>query len=239
MVGPSYIIAVDNGSTDGTGVWLREQEKLGRIDYVSLLGVNKYPGFATNWGWRLAIEQQSNADFLMRVDNDMQFYQDWDMEVEKYFKTFPNLGLLGLDYNSIKGAPKALDDFGWRPFYNRGPNFNMPVRTKKKGLDLVHWPGSVGGLCVIKREIWDKGVRYSERPWYDGGENFIAPQEDSMFTMNVLRQGYEVGHIGKKVAETFGDIEHWDEYPDYSLKVLKQRGYQRMFPEQIKKLEKP
>lgn len=60
------------------------------------------------------------------------------------------------------------------------------LRTNKEELG-ARW--NVGGNNVIRRELWDKGLRYDERPW---GEQYpVGWTEDSLFTPAVVRMGYE------------------------------------------------
>jgi glycosyl transferase family 2 len=46
-------------------------------------------------------------------------------------------------------------------------------------------PFNVGGNCIIRRELWDKGLRYDERPWpeYPPGyseDSFMSPEVERM-----------------------------------------------------------
>jgi glycosyltransferase involved in cell wall biosynthesis len=55
-------------------------------------------------------------------------------------------------------------------------------------------PWNVGGNCVIRRELWDKGLRYDERPWTK-----LPPghSEDTYMSPAVAAMGY----TWKRVAE--------------------------------------
>jgi len=50
---------------------------------------------------------------------------------------------------------------------------------------------NTGGNCVIRRELWDKGLRYDERPWpqirQEVGDGY---SEDSFFSARVQQLGY-------------------------------------------------
>lgn len=46
------------------------------------------------------------------------------------------------------------------------------------------WP--VGGNSIIRRELYDKGLRYSEQPWQPG-----ITMEDHQLTLNVWAMGYQ------------------------------------------------
>lgn len=49
-------------------------------------------------------------------------------------------------------------------------------------------PGNVGGNNVIRRELWDKGLRYDERPW--GNSYPPGWTEDSLLSPAVIEMGY-------------------------------------------------
>jgi hypothetical protein len=55
-------------------------------------------------------------------------------------------------------------------------------------------PWNVGGNCVIRRELWDAGLRYDERPWTQ-----LPPghSEDTYMSPAVAAMGYK----WKRVAE--------------------------------------
>ena len=46
---------------------------------------------------------------------------------------------------------------------------------------------NVGGNNVIRREVWDAGVRYDERPWTEMPPGY---SEDSFFTPEIERRGW-------------------------------------------------
>lgn len=59
------------------------------------------------------------------------------------------------------------------------------LRTDKEEL---YAPWNVGGNCVIRRDLWDQGLRYDETPWP------LLPagySEDSYFSPAVKEMGYE------------------------------------------------
>jgi glycosyltransferase involved in cell wall biosynthesis len=50
---------------------------------------------------------------------------------------------------------------------------------------------NVGGNCVIRRELWDKGLRYDERSWPELCEKYGAGwTEDSLISPEVKKLGY-------------------------------------------------
>lgn len=125
---PHSLIVVDNGSNEETTSWLIHSN----LDVV-LLHKNRYPGYATNNGWKLLWPETT---LLQRIDNDVKFLPNWCDEMLEAFED-PIVGQYGLI---------ADGDQEWT---------SMPV-----------WP--VGGNSIIRRELYDKGLRYSEYPWSPG-----------------------------------------------------------------------
>ena len=54
---------------------------------------------------------------------------------------------------------------------------------------------NVGGNNVIRRALWEKGLRYDERPW--GAEYPPGWTEDSLLSPEVLRMGYKWARVKK------------------------------------------
>lgn len=205
---PYYLVIVDNASTDGTIEYLKNHQKRERVDQVIFNPDNYYPGKATNIGWQSGLEHYPDATHLMRLDNDMHLEKGWDTVAESYFKSIPELGQLGIDHDAID-HPKA----GLRVL-------------SINGKDLNPWPGCVGGPNIIRRRIWDMGVKYPEMIWDDGRRTPM--QEDSAFSKAIKNSGYLVGHMTEKLAWTFANEHNWSDYPDYYRKTLSDRGYDEL-----------
>lgn len=203
---PYYLVIVDNHSTDGTVEWLEEN---GLQDLLIKNPKNFYPGRACNIGWEAGL-REFGADFLMRLDNDMELEKGWDRIAMHYFSELPMLGQLGLDTT-------ALDS------YNGNPDYLFPKDSK---VQVNAWPGNVGGPCIIRRELWDKGLRYDEMPWQDLEFNKATPQEDVKFSLAMHKYGYIYGHPTERIAWTFANESNRDEFPDYYKQTMKERGYQ-------------
>lgn len=203
---PYYLVVVDNNSTDGTREYLSGLVARNRADKVILNPDNYYPGKAANIGWEEGLKEYPGATHLMRLDNDMHFEKGWDTAAEDYFKKIPELGQLGLDHEAIEHPKAAL----------RVLDIN--------GKSLNPWPGCVGGPNIIRRKIWDMGIRYLELRWDDGRNSPL--QEDSQFSRAIQNVGYLTGHMTEDLSRTFANESNWNEFEDYYLKTMADRGYE-------------
>lgn len=202
---PYYLVVVDNASTDGTIAYLERHLKRNKVDKVIFNADNYYPGKATNIGWSEGLKDYPEATHLMRLDNDMHLEKGWDLAAESYFKAVPELGQLGIDND-------ALDH----------PRASLRV-MEINGKTLNPWPGCVGGPCIIRRKIWDMGVRYEELMWNDGRNTPM--QEDMRLSKAIANKGYLVAHMTDALAWTFANKDNWKDYPEYYKSTLSDRGY--------------
>jgi glycosyltransferase involved in cell wall biosynthesis len=202
---PSYIVIVDNNSSDGTQEWAQQMLDDGRVNYIILNPDNYYPGKATNIGWEKGLELYPEATHLMRLDNDMELKEGWDTAAEDYFDKIPELGQLGLDHEAIEN-PKAL------------------LREREiNGKKLNPWPGCVGGPNIIRRKVWDSGIRYQDLRWDDDRQSPL--QEDSGLSKAIHNQGWLFGHMTENLSRTFANQSNWSDYPEYYTKTMTDRGY--------------
>lgn len=201
---PYYLVVVDNNSTDGTQEYLSGLVERNKADKVILNPENYYPGKATNIAWEEALKDYPEATHLMRLDNDMSLSKGWDTAAKDYFERIPNLGQLGIDDDAIQDPRAKLRE--------------MQIN----GVTINPWPGCVGGPCIIRRDIWDKGVRYDETPW-EGSRSKL--QEDSRLSNSVRNLGYLHGHMTDGLCRTFATKDNWHEHKDYYKKTMYDRGY--------------
>lgn len=76
--------------------------------------------------------------------------------------------------------------------------------------------GSVGGNCVLRRELWDAGLRWDATPWGPG------VQEDSRMSAAVRAMGYEVARVGRDCVRHLG--WEFDAYSGYYAASCAARG---------------
>lgn len=84
-------IVIDNGSTDPIERYIRNYIKPKKLEFVRNDG---NPGLIENKKW---VYQNSDADIIAWFHADVFIYEkDWDKRIESYFKSMPDLGLVGL-----------------------------------------------------------------------------------------------------------------------------------------------
>ena len=204
---PYELIVIDNASDDGTGKWLAEN-----VNNFFINEENRYPGAACKQDWQMGLQILPDATHLMRCDNDMDFVENWGSKAEEYFVALPMLGQLGLDDTALNT-------------YNEDTRY----LTTLNGKTVNAWPGNIGGPCIIRREVYDKGARYDETPWSDNRTSkdaMITPQEDVKFSLMMHTYGFIYGHPTEKLAWTFADASNRSDYPEYYQKTFSERGYE-------------
>lgn len=210
---PYFLVLVDNNSSDGTQDYLEKLKKRGRIDKLILNPDNYYPGKACNIGWSEGLKEYPQATHLMRLDNDMHLEKGWDIVAQEYFEAMPSLGQLGIEHEAIENPRAAAHEI------------------TIKGKTINRFPGNVGGPNIISRQVWDKGLRYSEAKWEAMMKNIPTPQEDTRFSKDIENAGFLMGHMTDKLAWTFANKDNWHEYPEYYKKTMTERGYDRLIEE--------
>jgi glycosyltransferase involved in cell wall biosynthesis len=81
------------------------------------------------------------------------------------------------------------------------------LRTAKEEMN-ARW--NVGGNNVIRRRLFDEGLRYDERPW--GAEYPPGFTEDSFFTPAVVKAGWEWNRVKKPCIVSLSREDPDDEY---------------------------
>jgi glycosyltransferase involved in cell wall biosynthesis len=68
----------------------------------------------------------------------------------------------------------------------------LGLRTNDEEL---HNPRNVGGNCVIRKELWDQGLRYDERTWPEISAKVPGYTEDSFMSPKVVQMGWTWGRV--------------------------------------------
>jgi GT2 family glycosyltransferase len=113
---------------------------------------------------------------------------------------------------------RADNDFvflpGWethvRLMFSANPELGqLGLRTDDEELHNAH---NVGGNCVIRRELWDEGLRYDERPWPQISEKVPGYTEDSFLSPRVRKMGWEWGRVTQPCIRSISFEDPEDEY---------------------------
>lgn len=89
----------------------------------------------------------------------------------------------------------------------------LGLRTSKEEYDS-HF--NVGGCMVMRRELWDAGIRYDERPW---GEYEPGYSEDSYLTPAIVKAGYEWKRVSRPALISLATGDWGDPYYQSSYGV--------------------
>lgn len=117
--------------------------------------------------------------------------------------------------NDFKFLPGWCDHI--QAMFALNPTFGqLGLRTGEE--ELWH-PQNVGGNCIIRRELWDQGLRWDERPWPEIKTPGIT--EDSYFSPEVKRMGWDWGRAEQPCIQP---ISFEDPDDPYYIKTWADRG---------------
>lgn len=168
---PHTLVVVDNGSDQETLDYLYAHS-----GYTLMpLGENRYPGYATNFGWGM---NAGGHQLLHRSDNDVEYLPGWCEEIIRMLETHHEVGQLGL-----------------RTLEEEGPH------------------AAVGGNCVIRRELFDAGVRYRDEPWG------AVVHEDGYLAQEVTASGWAWARAERPCIVHLGEADMDDAYYQESFRV--------------------
>ena len=85
----------------------------------------------------------------------------------------------------------------------------LGLRTDEEELHNQH---NVGGNCVIRKQLWDEGLRYDERPWPKIAAKVPGYTEDSFLSPEVRRMGWEWGRVTQPCIRPISSEDPNDEY---------------------------
>ena len=104
------------------------------------------------------------------------------------------------------------------------------LRTSQEEL---HAQTNVGGNCVIRRELWDAGLRWDERTWPqlrdDLGDGIT---EDSLMAPAVTRMGYTWTRVRRpSIVPISSEVPDTDPDWPYYLQTFRDRGIHKHLTE--------
>jgi GT2 family glycosyltransferase len=85
----------------------------------------------------------------------------------------------------------------------------LGLRTDDEELHNDH---NVGGNCVIRRELWDAGLRYDERPWPQIAKKVPGYTEDSFLSPKIRKMGWEWGRVTQPCIQSISMESEDDPY---------------------------
>jgi len=97
----------------------------------------------------------------------------------------------------------------------------LGLRTDEEELFNQH---NVGGNCVIRKQLFDEGLRYDERPWPKIAAKVPGYTEDSFLSPEVRKMGWEWGRV---TVPCIRPISSEDPEDDYYRQTWADRGIRR------------
>jgi len=73
-------------------------------------------------------------------------------------------------------------------------------------------PSNVGGNNIIRKTLWDKGLRYDERPWPEIRKRNPGCSEDTYFSPAVRKMGYIWDRVEKPCIVNIDEKDREDPY---------------------------
>lgn len=154
------------------------------------LGENRYPGYAANLGWSFGLVWQAGG-----VNPPPTHLHRSDNDQE-YLPGWCD------EIQHIFGAKKVGQ---------------VGLRTDAQE---CYERSNTGGNCVIRRELWDKGLRYDERTWpqirAEVGDGY---SEDSFFSTQVNKMGYTWTRVKRECIRNLASGDWGDPYYQESYGV--------------------
>lgn len=173
---PHEIIVVDNGSTDGTLDYLKEQVSKFTDIWVIRNTLNR--GFAAGSNQGISVAE---GEYVLLLNNDTFVTEGWLGRMLDVFRRHPETGIVGPMSNYVSG-PQLVTDVG----YNNIDELNaFAVRWSGENDEQSFPIYRVVGFCLLaKKEVIRKIGGLDER---FGSGNF----EDDDFCSRAVLAGYE------------------------------------------------
>lgn len=181
---PYEIFIIDNASCDNSKEVI--MKFCADNPYIKSIFLNKnIGGEAINIGLKKSIGR-----YLHISENDIEYLPGWVEEVLEAFESFPDLGQLSL--------------FGPVPDDNEIWTVKPCVLKHSKGKIIYKALENVGTTSVIRREIWEKGIRISS---INSKGNFLFPS-DIKLSEDIKKLGYIVAWAKYNLVKNLGHSEY-------------------------------
>jgi GT2 family glycosyltransferase len=195
------ILAVDNGSTDGTRQWLEEE--------ASRRGENFQPiAFSENRGFAPAVNAAAAAargEYLCLLNNDTIVTRGWLSALVRHLERDPGLGMVGASTNETANAAKV--EVGYRDPEDLEPwarAFTRAGAGRAEAIDMLTM------FCVLMRREVFKAVgpldeRYAVGMFED--DDYSRRLRDRGLRLAVARDSF-VHHWGRGTFGRLPDSEY-------------------------------
>lgn len=179
---PYELVIVDNGSTDGAAELVRDLSIRYPVIKTILLSTNE-GGEAINRGL-----EWSRGRLLHISENDIDYLPGWDTAVLEAFAAFPSLGQLSLF------GPVPTDDEIWE--------MTPSVLRHAAGRIVYETTVNVGTTSVLRRELWDQGLRVSTIE--TGSSGSVKLPDDAALSRSVRQLGYMSAFAERYLVRNMG-----------------------------------
>jgi cellulose synthase/poly-beta-1,6-N-acetylglucosamine synthase-like glycosyltransferase len=172
------IIVVDDGSTDGTAEWIRDQARFS--DVVLVAQENRGAGNARNRALEIA-----KGDLFVFIDSDDVLLQEHLRTAAEHFAADPACGMFACDSRIIDESGGTLcDGATWHELIakHRGVSVSTGRRTL---LDMFLFSNCFPGTTFTREAALSTG----------GFEQEFFPAEDYNFSLSVVGNGFECFYL--------------------------------------------
>jgi glycosyltransferase involved in cell wall biosynthesis len=203
---PHELFIVDNASTDGSQDFIRATCEGNGNRHAILLETNE-GGEALN-----PVIERARGRFIQVSENDIEYLPGWDTELLRKFEAFPELGQI----SPFSPVPRTDEGEIW---------VEKPAEPlTRDGVTVMVAEGNVGTSCIIRREVWESGVRWRNID----GEMFRFP-DDGNYSRDVKAAGFMVAWNDSYTVVNWGC--HIDEFVanlDYYLQNYADKYWMRI-----------
>ncbi len=186
---PNYeVVAVDNGSTDGSVPVIRE-----RFPMITLLETGENLGYTggNNVGLRYALAQ--GADYALLLNNDTKVAPDFLRLLVETAQADPAVGIAGPTiyyYDYYDDQPQVIWSAGGAIDWRRGRTWMVGLNEPEQG-QFGQEPREVdfvtGCALLVKRSVVEQVGLLDER--------FFTYYEENEWCVRVQRAGYKIVHV--------------------------------------------
>ncbi len=211
---PHELIIVDNGSTDGTLIYL--QDYISNHENVKVIANKENKGFAAGNNQGLALAE---GEYILLLNNDTIVTEGWLSKMLGVFNRYPEIGIVGPVSNYVSG-PQLLKNVSYKSI-NEMHQFAKELAKKHE--EQIEKNYRVVGFCLLaRRSVFDRIGGLDEK---FGSGNF----EDDDFCIRAAMAGFEAA-IAKDVfihhsgSQTFkGEKIDYGKSMERNWKVLKKK----------------